>query len=72
MTFGVEVMWQLPITISPYLVWLLSPHSVSPHLRHRVGGISTYKSEEYSVECVLGMIQDDKGEQKSDDKDLGE
>ena len=30
--------------------------SVSPYLNHIVGGTSTYKSEEYFVERVLGMI----------------
>ena len=44
---------------------------VPPHLRHRVGGTSTYKSEGYSVRCVFGMIRDYKGEQESDDKNLG-
>ena len=38
--------------------------SVPSHLRHRVGGTSTYKSEEYSVGRVLGMIRDDEGEQR--------
>ena len=41
------------------------------HLYHRVGGTSTYKLEGYSVGRVSGMIQDDKGEKESDDKDLG-
>ena len=40
-------------------------------LRHKIGGTSTYKSEGYSVGHVSGMIQDDKGKQESDDKDLG-
>ena len=38
--------------------------SVPPHLRHRVGGTSTYKSEGYSVGRVSGMIRDDEGEQR--------
>ena len=33
---------------------------VPPHLRHKIGGISTYKSEEYFVGRISGMIQDDK------------
>ena len=37
-TFGVEVMWQLPTTASPHPVWLPSWRSVPPHLRHWVGG----------------------------------
>ena len=41
------------------------------HLCHRVGVTSTYKSEGYSVRHVSGMIQNDKGEQKCDDKNLG-
>ena len=43
--------------------------SVPPHLRHRVGGTSTYG---YSVGRVPGIVRDDEGEQESDDKDLGE
>ena len=45
-------------------------HLVPPHLRHRIGDRSTYKSEGYSVRRILDMIRNDKGEQKSDDKDL--
>ena len=40
------------------------------HLRYRVGGTSTYKSEGYSVRRVSGMIQVDKRKQESNDKDL--
>ena len=36
--------------------------SVLLHLCHRVGDMSTYKLERYSVGRVLGMIQNDKGE----------
>ena len=46
-------------------------HLVVLYPYHRVGGTFTYKSEKYSVGHVLGMIRDDKEEQKSDDKDLG-
>ena len=42
-----------------------------PYLRHRVDGMSTYKSEGYSVGRILGMIRDDEEKQESDDKDLG-
>ena len=45
--------------------------SVPPYLHHRVGGTSTYKSKGYFVRYISGMIRDDKGEQESDDKDLG-
>ena len=45
--------------------------SVLPHLHYRIGGTSTYKLKGYSIGRVLGMIRDDKGEQESDDKDLG-
>ena len=45
-------------------------HLVLSHLHYSVSGISTYKSERYSVGHVLGMIRDDKREQESDDKDL--
>ena len=41
-----------------------------PHLCYRVGDTSTNKLEGYSVRHVLDMIQDDKEEQESDDKDL--
>ena len=41
------------------------------YLCHKVGGISTYKLEGYLFGRISGMIRDDKGEQKSDDKDLG-
>ena len=41
------------------------------HLRYRVGGTSTYKSEGYSIGRVLGMIRDDEGEQENEDRDLG-
>ena len=51
---------------TPLSRWRLVP----PHLRHRVGGTSIYKSEGYSVGRVSGMIRNDKGEQKSDHKDL--
>ena len=44
-------------------------HLVPLYLHHRVGSISTYKSERYSIERISGMIQDDEGEQESDDKD---
>ena len=44
---------------------------VPPHLRHRIGGISTYKSEEYSVGRVSSIMRDDKREWKCDDEDLG-
>ena len=54
----------------PYLVCLPLWHSVPPHLRHRVGNTSTYKSEKYFVRHVLDMIQDDKKKQESDDKNL--
>ena len=37
-TFGVEVMWQLLTTSSPYLVWLPLWRLVPPHLCHWVGG----------------------------------
>ena len=40
-------------------------------LCYRVGNMSIYKSEGYSIRRILGMIQNDKGEQESDDKDLG-
>ena len=33
--------------------------------------MSTYKLERYSVGRVSGMIQDDEGEQESDDEDIG-
>ena len=42
--------------------------SVPSHLRHRVGGTSTYG---YSVGRVPGIVRDDEGEQESDDEDLG-
>ena len=45
-------------------------YSVSPYLCHRVGGISTYKYKEYFVRRVSGMIQEDKKEQESNDKEL--
>ena len=80
-TFGVEVMWQLPTTASPHPIWLPSWHSVlpsstplskrrsvPPHLRHRVGGTSTYG---YSVGRIPGIVRDNEGEQESDDEDLG-
>ena len=44
---------------------------ISPYLCQRIGGTSTYKLEGYSVRRVSGMIRDDKGEQESEDKDLG-
>ena len=47
--FEAEVMWQLPTTTSIHPVWLPSRRLVPPHLRHRVGGMSIYKSEGYSV-----------------------
>ena len=50
---------------------LSKQRSVPPHLHHRVSGMSTYKSERYSVGRVSGMIQDDEREQESDNKDLG-
>ena len=37
-------------------------HLVPPYLYYRVGGMSTYKLEEYSFRRVSGMIQDDKKE----------
>ena len=40
---------------------------VPPHLRHRVGGTSTYG---YFVGRVPGIVQDNKREQKTDDEDL--
>ena len=40
--------------------------SIPLYLRHRVGSTSTYKSEGYFIRHVLGMIQDDKGEQCDD------
>ena len=57
-------------TVSPYLRHWVGG-TVLFHLLHRVGGTSIYKSEGYSVRRVSGMIQDDKGGQESDDKDLG-
>ena len=71
MTFGVEVMWQLPTKGSPYPVWLPSVRSIPSYLCQRIGGTSIYKLEGYSVGRISGMIQDDEGEQKSDDEDLG-
>ena len=56
----------------PHPVGLPSYCLVLPHLRHRVSGTSTYKLEGYSIGQIPGMIRDDKGEQKSDDEDLGE
>ena len=44
------------------LFGLTSKRSVPHYLRHRVGGIYTYKSEGYFVEHISSMIQDDKGE----------
>ena len=44
---------------------------VPPHLCHRIGGTSIYKSEGYFIGRVLGMIRDDKEKQESDDEDLG-
>ena len=70
-TFGVAVTWQLPITALTHWVWLPSRRSVPPHLCHKVGSTSIYKSEGYSVRRVSGMIQDDEGEQESDDEALG-
>ena len=46
-------------------------HLVPLHLRHKVGGTSIYKLEGYSIECILDIIQDEKGEHESNDKDLG-
>ena len=40
------------------------------HPHHKVGSTCTYKSKGYSIRRVSSIIQDDKGEQKSDDKDL--
>ena len=41
---------------------------IPPHLRHRVGGMSTYG---YSIGRVPGIVQDDEGEQGSDDEGQG-
>ena len=49
---------------TPLSRWRLVP----PHLRHRVGGTSTYG---YSVRRVPGIVRDDEREQETDDEDLG-
>ena len=62
------------ITVLDFFSFMpLSRRHLAPlHLRYRISDMSTYKSEGYSIGRVSGMIRDDKREEESDDKDLGE